>query len=149
MGVDFFDVRDHGADDGARFAGRVRGGAHPPQTVEDDAGNGVHHSGEAFFGGALDFLEALGVRHRADMPDIVENGAGVGDEKRREFAVVIPGAGDGSFVNFLAFCVEEKRGGRDIGLGAVEADVALALLLGIVERMRVEEGPDELAADIF
>ncbi len=47
LGVDFFDVRDHGADDGASFAGRVRGGAHPPQTVEDDAGDGVHHSGES------------------------------------------------------------------------------------------------------
>jgi hypothetical protein len=34
-------------------------------------------------------------------------------------------------------------------LGAVEADVALALLLGIVEGMGVEEGPDELAADVF
>ena len=32
---------------------------------------------------------------------------------------------------------------------AVEADVALALLLGIVEGVRVEEGPDELAADVF
>ena len=32
---------------------------------------------------------------------------------------------------------------------AVHADVALALLLGIVKRMRVKEGPDELAADIF
>ena len=32
---------------------------------------------------------------------------------------------------------------------AVEADVALALLLGIVERMGVEEGPDEVTADVF
>ena len=32
---------------------------------------------------------------------------------------------------------------------AVEADVPLALLLGIVERMRVKERPDELAADVF
>jgi hypothetical protein len=32
---------------------------------------------------------------------------------------------------------------------AVQADVALALLLGIVEGMGVEEGPDELAADVF
>ncbi len=31
----------------------------------------------------------------------------------------------------------------------VHADVALALLLGIVEGMGVEEGPDEMAADIF
>jgi len=34
-------------------------------------------------------------------------------------------------------------------LRAIEADVALALLLGIVEGMSVEEGPDKLAADIF
>jgi hypothetical protein len=34
-------------------------------------------------------------------------------------------------------------------LRAIQANVALALLLGIVEGMSVEEGPDELAADIF
>ena len=34
-------------------------------------------------------------------------------------------------------------------MGAIEADIALALLLGIVERMRVNERPDELAADVF
>ena len=32
---------------------------------------------------------------------------------------------------------------------AIEPHVTLALLLGIVERMRVQERPDELAADIF
>ena len=32
---------------------------------------------------------------------------------------------------------------------AVQADVALALLFGIVEGMRVEKGPDELTADVF
>ena len=32
---------------------------------------------------------------------------------------------------------------------AVQADITLALLLGIVKRMRVEERPDELAADVF
>ena len=32
---------------------------------------------------------------------------------------------------------------------AVEADVTLALLLGVIERMRVQERPDKLAADIF
>ena len=31
----------------------------------------------------------------------------------------------------------------------VHADIALALLLGIVEGMGVEEGPNEMAADIF
>ena len=32
---------------------------------------------------------------------------------------------------------------------AVVADVALALLLGVIERMGVQERPDELAADVF
>jgi hypothetical protein len=34
-------------------------------------------------------------------------------------------------------------------LHAVHANVALALLFGIVKRMRVKEGPDELAANVF
>ena len=34
-------------------------------------------------------------------------------------------------------------------MGAIEADITLTLLLGIVERMRVKERPDELAADVF
>ena len=46
--------------------------------------------------------------------------------------------------------VEKKREEvGDVGLRAIEADVALALLLGIVKGMSVEEGPDELAADVF
>ena len=57
----------------------------------------MHHGGErgdgkniagdfdgAFFGGALDFLDALRMRHRADVPDIAQNGAGVGNEQSRK-----------------------------------------------------------------
>ena len=66
-----------------------------------------------------------------------------------KFAIVRPGAGDGAFVDGAGFGVEEKRELRDVGLGAIHADVALALLFGIVEGMRVEKGPDELAADVF
>jgi hypothetical protein len=88
-------------------------------------------------------------RHRADVPDVVQDAARVGDQESGEFAIIIPGTGDGAFIDFLAFFVEEERDGRDIGLRAVEADVALALLLGIVERVGVEEGPDKLAADVF
>jgi len=44
---------------------------------------------------------------------------------------------------------KKRDSGWDVGLRAVEADVALALLLRIVEGMRVEKGPDELAGDIF
>lgn len=122
----------------------------------------MHHGGEggdgqnvasdfdgALFGGALDFLEALGVGHRTDVPDVVQNAASITEQERRKFAVVIPCASDGAFVNFFALFIEEKRNRRDVGLRAIEADVALALLLGIVKGMRVEEGPDELAADVF
>src|SRR5439155_24973923 len=147
---------------GAGFAGRVRGGAHAPEAMENDTGDGVHHGGEsgdrqdicgdfdsAVCGGAFDFLEALGVGHRTNVPDVIENGARVGDQKRRKFAVVIPGAGDGGFVEFLGLLVEEERGGRNVSLRAVQTNVALALLLGIVKGMRVEKRPDELAADVF
>src|SRR5215475_1696492 len=89
------------------------------------------------------------MRHRADMPDVVEDVACVSDQKSGKLAIVIPGACDRLLVDFFALFIEEKRDGRDVGLRAVEADVALALLLGIIERMRVKEGPDELAADVF
>ena len=92
--IDFFYFFDHVFDDGAGFAGGVAGGAHTPESMEDDAGDGVNHRGEsgdrehiagdfngAFFGGALDFLEALGVGHGADVPDVAENGARVIDEE--------------------------------------------------------------------
>ena len=160
--VDGTDLRDHFADDGAGFAGGVAGGAHAPEAVEDDARDGVNHHGEggygenvasdfngALFGGALDFLQALGVGHGADVPDVAENGAGVVDEEEREFAVGVPGAGDGLFVDGAMGVVEKEGRRRDVGLRAIQADVALALLLGIVEGVGVEEGPDELAADVF
>ena len=37
----------------------------------------------------------------------------------------------------------------NVGLGFVEVNVALALLLGIVEGMGVKKRPYELAADVF
>src|SRR5882672_10252727 len=130
--------------------------------MEHDAGDGVHHGGEsgkrknvagdfdgALFRGALNFLDALRMGHGADVPDIGEDFAGVSDQESGEFAVVLPGAGDGLFVDGAGGGVEEKRFGRDVSLRAVEADVTLALLFGIVEGMGVEERPDELAGDIF
>src|SRR5947208_21132 len=45
--------------------------------------------------------------------------------------------------------VEKERDRRNVGLRAIHADVTLALLLGIVERMSVKEGPDELTTDVF
>ena len=103
----------------------------------------------AFFGGAFDFLDAFGMRHRADMPNVEKDFAGLRKKERGKFAIVRPGAGDGSFVDGAGFGVEEERDRGDVGLGTVHADITLALLLGIVERMGVKERPDELAADIF
>ena len=130
--------------------------------MENDAGDGVDHRGEggdgknvardfdgAFFGGALDFLDVLGIGIRADPPNISENGAGVGDEDCRKFAVVIPRARDGLFVDFFGGFIEVEIDGGNVSLDAIHADVALALLLGVVERMCVEKRPDELAADVF
>ena len=130
--------------------------------MEDDAGNGVHHGGErgdwenvsgdfdgALFSGTLNFLDALGMGHGADVPNVAENVARVGDENGRKFAVILPSAGDGLFVDGAAGGVEKERFGGDVRLRAVEAYVALALLLGIVEGMRVEEGPDELTGNVF
>ncbi len=118
--------------------------------MEHDAGNGVHHGCEggerenvardfdsALFGGALDFLYALGMRHGADVPDVAEDFASVGDKQRGEFAVMLPRAGDGVFVDRAGGGVEKERCRRDVSLRAVEPDLALALLLGIVKGMRV------------
>src|SRR5882762_218244 len=155
-------MRGHRADDGAGFAGRVRGATHAPEAVQDDTGDGVHHGGEggdgqdvagdfdgAFLGGAFDFLETLGIGHRADVPNVVEDGAGVADEESGKLAIVVPGAGDSLYIDFAALLVEVEIDGRDVGLRAVQADVALALLLGIVKGMRVEERPNKLATDVF
>src|SRR5208337_5530779 len=37
----------------------------------------------------------------------------------------------------------------NVGLRAIETDVPLALLFRIIEGVGVEEGPDELTADVF
>ncbi len=130
--------------------------------MENDAGDGMNHRGEsgdgenvtsdfdgALFGGALDFVNVLGTGVGADVPDVSENCAGVGDQQSGELAVVVPGFDDGMFVDFSGVGVEVKIDGRNVGVDAVHANVALALLFGIVKGVRVEKRPDELAADIF
>src|SRR4029077_14862669 len=89
------------------------------------------------------------MRHRTDMPDVVEDGSSVAREERGKFAVVVPCTSDGAFVDRAAAFVEEQRLGGIVSVRAVQSDVPLALLFGIVERMRVQERPHELAADIL
>ena len=89
------------------------------------------------------------MQHRADVPEVVENVACVRDENGRKLAIIVPGAGDGVFVDLARGFVEEERRRRDVGLRPVETNVTLALLLGIVERVSVEKRPDKLPADVL
>jgi hypothetical protein len=81
------------------------------------------------------------------VPDVAENFASVVLQERSEFAIRGPGAGDGALEYFGGAREIAER--RDVSQGAVEAHVSLALLLGIIKRMRVQKRPDELAADVF
>ena len=130
--------------------------------MKNDAGDGVNHRCECgdgkdvtsdfdgtLFGGAFDFLQAFGVRHRADVPYVEKNFTGLRKKERRQLAIEGPSASDGPFINGAGFGVEKEGDRRNVGLRAIHADVALALLLGIVERMSVKEGPDELTTDVF
>src|SRR4029077_11954268 len=88
-------------------------------------------------------------RHRADIPNVREDAARVVLEQSCQFAVSVPGARDGTFEN-LSFCGAEMLGGRrNISQSAIEPDVTLALLLRVVERMRVQKRPHELAAYVL
>src|ERR1700730_14664306 len=87
--------------------------------------------------------------YRADVPDVAQDFARVTLQERGQLAVVSPGARDGAFVNFAFRRAESGRLGRQVGERVCEADVPLALLLGIVEGVRVQERPDELPADVF
>jgi len=160
--IDFANARDHLADDLARFGGGIGRGVHLPQTMENDSRNGVHHGGEgcdgkdvaghfdgAFLRGAFNSLNPLGMRQATDVPDIAEDVASVSGQEVAELAIAVPSARDGTAVN-RAFDVT-KRFGRcgNVGLGAVEPDVALALLYGIVKRMSMKKRPDELTTNIF
>src|SRR5215469_10862397 len=90
------------------------------------------------------------MRTRLDVPDVAENFARGRFEKFGELAVVIPGACDGAFVDSAFGGAEIWRvSRRDERLRAVEAHVALALLFGIIKRVRVKKAPDELTAHVF
>jgi hypothetical protein len=71
------------------------------------------------------------------VPNVAEDFAGIWNEEGGEFAIVSPGADDGLLVDFLGVPVEIQIDLGNIGLRVVQADVALALLLGIVKRMGV------------
>ncbi len=114
-----------------------------------DGENVTSHFNGALFGLAIHFINALGMRHGTEVPDVSQDFTRAGTQQLGQFAIVIPGAGYGAFVNCSLCRAELRAFGRHVGLGFVEPHVALALLFGIIERMRVEKRPDELAADVF
>jgi len=93
----------------------------------------------ALFGGALNFLDALGMGHGLTC-QMSERMSRASVTRRVEIRDSAARRGDGLFVDGAVAGSKKKRFGRDVGLRAVEADVTLALLLGIVKRMGVEEG---------
>ena len=130
--------------------------------MQHNAGKRVHHRGRrrdgqhvardfdgAFLRLPVHFLHALGMRHRADVPDVGENFPSVALQQRGQLAVIAPGAGNRAFVNRALGGAESRRLGRQVGERVIQAHVALALLLGVIERVRVQERPDELPAHVF
>jgi hypothetical protein len=99
--------------------------------------------------GALYFRHAFRVRRRAHVPDIAENRARRRLEDARQLAVTLPGADNRLFVDRALGRTELRTFLRDVRLRAIETHVALALLLGVVKRVRVEKRPDELPADVL
>src|SRR5579863_634225 len=89
------------------------------------------------------------MRHRAHVPDIRKNLARAWLKHLRQLAVMRPCARDGSFVDCALRRSEMCARWRNIRLRAVEPHIPLALLLGIVERMRVQKRPHELPAHVF
>ncbi len=98
---------------------------------------------------AIHFLHALHVRHRADVPDVGENFPRVSFQQGSQFAVIAPGAGNRIFIDLALRLAESRRLRRQITHCAIESHVSLALLLGVVKRMRMQERPDKLTADVF
>ncbi len=149
---------DHLRDHLARLVRRVAGVHHPMQPVQDDARHGVHHRGEgrnrdhvagrldrALLGVLLDLLQALGIRVGADVAQLFQNAERIVLEDRGQLSVAIPGAHDGVLVD-VAGVAGDRRHKR---ARLFQLHVALTGLLGVVERIRVQERPDELPGDVL
>ena len=154
--------RHHLTHHGLGFRGRVARPVRAPQPVQHDAGKCVHHGGKrghgehvarhferALFRLLFHFVAALRMGHRPDVPDVGENRPGIRDEKLGDFAVGVPGPPNRRFVDGPFPRAELCGLRRHVSARAVHLHVALRLLLGVIERMRVQERPDELPAHVF
>ena len=75
------------------------------------------------------------MRHWADVPDVVEDVARIADQERGKLAVVVPGAGDGLLVDFLALLVEEERLEQLLGVLGVLGLAGTQLLVDFLKRV--------------
>ena len=141
-----------------RLVGGVARVHHPMQPVQDDARHGVDHGRErgnrddvargldrALLGVLLDLFQPLGIRVGADVAQLLQDGQRIVLEQRRQLRVTIPCANDRCFEH-VASPARERRHVRP---RLFELYVTLAGLLGVVERIRVQERPDELPRDVL
>jgi hypothetical protein len=158
-GIEDIHAIDHLRDHGDGLGGDVSRPHHPPQAMEHDPGDGVHHRGEGghgddvtreldgfLLGFARDLLPSLLRRVRAEVADLSEDAVRVLFQDRGEGAIGRPGLAQLALVHLARRCGE---GGGDIGRDLVEAHEPLAGLLGVVERVGMQEGPDQLPAHVL
>ena len=142
----------------ARLPRRVGRVGHPHQAIEREARDRVHHRGA---GGerdhiarrldrlllrlALDRLQPIGAGPRRDVAQLAQDANGVVLEQGRQPRVALPRVDDGALVDVARLAVDR----RDDGARLAQLDVALALLLGVVERVAVERAPDELPRHVL
>ena len=103
----------------------------------------------ALFRLPLYFLHAPRMRHRADMPNVIQNFARSRLEKVCQLSIMFPGARHGLFIDRAFRRAECATFAGNIRLRKIEPHVPLALLFRVVKWMRVQEGPHKLPAHIL
>ena len=93
----------------------------------------------------VDLLQPLRVRRRPDVAQLLQNREGIVFEQRRELRVAVPRANDGRLVDVERLAADRRHERARL----LQLDVALTRLLGVVERIRVQERPDELPRDVL
>ena len=113
-----------------------------------ERGDGNHVAGGldgALFGVFLDQLEPIRVRRRSNVAQFFENRERVVSEQCGELGVAVPRAQHRGLVDAEGLAADWRHERARL----LQLDVALAGLLRVVERVRVEERPHEMARDVL
>ncbi len=129
------------------------------QTMQDQTGKGMHHRGEGadgnhiprhldrfLLGLASDLLPSRLGGTRGDVPDVAHDLRGVGEQDLRETRVGRPGFFHRRLVDRPPFCGQSLR---NIGPGLAQLHETLRRLFGVVEGVRMQEGPHEMPRDVL